>query len=132
MPNLPEHQKSAVWEFFEDVKLITGFLGYTFFTPKRTNEKLENLLYCTRSGTKASGIFADGVFTVLKGSLVRNANNELVTLTEDRTFKSPSGASRFVINNSSNGWTDWRNKGNESLDDLFRRGRANLGTLEKS
>ncbi len=122
-PHLPEHQQSSVEEFFEDVKLITGFLGYTFFISnssiKNENESRE-ILYCKRSGTDAQGIFTDNVFIVLKGSKIKE-NNSIIELKEDKTFKTPSAASGYVVNNSSNGWIDWKNKEGKTLNEIARK-----------
>jgi hypothetical protein len=68
-PHLPEHQKSAINEFFEDVKLIIGFLGYDFF------EKIEKaadseLFFCKRNNIDAKGIYKDGKFVVLSRSKI--------------------------------------------------------------
>jgi hypothetical protein len=123
-PHLPEHQRSSIEEFFEDVKLITGFLGYTFFISKseiKNENDLDNILYCKRSGSDARGIFKDNIFIVLKGSKIKDKNNNIVELQEDTTFKSPSAASGYAVNNSSNGWIDWKNKYGKTLDEIFRK-----------
>jgi hypothetical protein len=88
-PHLPEHQQASIEEFFEDVKLITGFLGYTFFTPKTIikDEKDSNeILYCTRSGTNARGIFKDNIFTLLKGSKIVKELKAAYTRRNDDPF----------------------------------------------
>lgn len=151
-PHLPEHQQSSVEEFFEDIKLITGFLGYNFF--EKIEKKEENeIFYCKRSGIDAKGFYQDGKFIVLKGSkVVKNAissysgrssetgiqkynNNRIskinknfdqldekfISLKENISFNSPSGASCFCLGMSSNGWTDWKNKDGKSLDSILRR-----------
>lgn len=68
-PHLPEHQKAMIEEFFEDVKLITGFLNYNFF--KKIEKKENNeLFYCKRNGIDAKGFYQDGIFTILSGSKI--------------------------------------------------------------
>lgn len=69
-PNLPEHQKAAMDEFFEDVKLITGFAGYNFLTEIK-EEKQQDLYYCKRNGIEAKGIYDGNQFKVLTGSLIK-------------------------------------------------------------
>lgn len=36
-------------------------------------------------------------------------------------FKSPSGASDFVLGGSTNGWVEWKNKHGKTLDEIFRK-----------
>lgn len=145
-PNLPEHQKASVDEFFQDVKLITGFLGYDFFNViERTDN--QNLFYCKRNGIEAIGIYDESKFVVLKGSKItkelnpayekylglrrRNEllgnnfkssdSNELIFTEKDIIFNSPSSASCFCLGMSSNGWIDWKNKEGKTLDEVVRK-----------
>jgi hypothetical protein len=123
-PHLPEHQQSSVEEFFEDVKLITGFLGYTFFISKfeiKSEDDLSEILYCKRAGTDARGIFKDNIFIVLKGSKIKDKDNNVIELQENKTFKTPSAASGYVVNNASNGWIDWKNQNDKTLDEVLRK-----------
>ena len=41
-------------------------------------------------------------------------------LTKVLTFKTPSGASDFVLGGSTNGWTEWKDRDGKTLNDLFR------------
>jgi hypothetical protein len=144
-PNLPEHQEATINEFFIDVKFITEFLGYDYFTKVEISNKTE-IFYCKRSGTNAKGIYEDGKFTILKGSIIlkdtkdgnrtsnkfKDMRNDLIKnhakiidgkfaeLTQDITFNSPSTASSFVIGYSSNGWIDWKNADNKTMDEIIR------------
>lgn len=36
-------------------------------------------------------------------------------------FKTPSGASDFVLDGSTNGWIEWKNKDGKTLDELYRK-----------
>jgi hypothetical protein len=42
-------------------------------------------------------------------------------LPQDQFFKTPSGASDFVIGGSSNGWVEWKDAQGKTLDELIRR-----------
>ena len=42
-------------------------------------------------------------------------------LTKVVTFKTPSGASDFVLGGSTNGWTEWKDRDGKTLDQLFRQ-----------
>ncbi len=143
-PNLPEHQKSSMDEFFEDVRLITGFIGYNFFALIDKNANQE-FYYCKRNGTDAKGIYDKNQFMVLEGSkisakeashyrakpydrqaildnqqLEKISDNFLITK-KDLTFSSPSAASSFCVGKASNGWTDWKNKKGKTLDEVIRK-----------
>lgn len=36
-------------------------------------------------------------------------------------FDTPSGASNFVLGGSTNGWLEWKNKDDKTLDELYRK-----------
>ena len=142
-PNLPEHQKSSMDEFFEDVKLIIGFAGYNFLT-EINKENEENLYYCKRNDINAKAIFADNKIIVLKDSKisakeesyynlknykredliknnkVKNLDDNFMITVQDIIFNSPSSASSFCLGKSSNGWTNWKNSKNKTLDEVIR------------
>ena len=42
-------------------------------------------------------------------------------LTKIVSFRTPSGASDFVLGGSTNGWVEWKNKDGKTLDSLFRQ-----------
>jgi hypothetical protein len=141
-PNLPEHQKATIDEFFEDIKFIMSFLGYSFFTPTKQSAK-QTTFYCTRNGIEAKGFYDGSNFVVLKGSLIWETEKESYKLSlkrlelqknnkleklgnffitkQDFTFSSPSSASSFCVGASSNGWTNWKDKNGNTLDELIRK-----------
>ncbi len=41
---------------------------------------------------------------------------------QDIIFNSPSSASSFCLGKSSNGWTNWKNSKNKTLDEVIRKG----------
>ena len=47
--------------------------------------------------------------------------DEVVTLEEDYEFPSPSAAAVFVLGGSQNGWIEWVNDQNQTLDSVYRR-----------
>jgi hypothetical protein len=139
-PNLPEHQKDCIEDFFEDIKLLSSFIGYSLFDV--IEEKNEHLFFCKNNlGTDAKGFLFEKGFRVLAGSKVRvnvvNSydgfknreeilskyaikENGCYILNKDIEFKSPSSASSFCLGNSSNGWNDWKDKENKTLNEVFR------------
>ena len=98
-------------------------------------------LYLTRTikqinfTVKAIGKQTSDGFVVLKGSIISPMDAEYLSkgylerrkqrkvdennvLLEDVLFSSPSGASSFVIGNSSNGWIEWKTLDGRTLRDL--------------
>lgn len=143
-PNLQEHQKDSVHEFFEDVKLLSSFLGYKLF--EIIEEKTKHLFYCKSSkGSDAKGFYDESGFTVLSGSKIckdttnsfifkgiaamdRDSylrefckeSNGLFIVERNITFKSPSSASTFCLGTRSNGWKSWKDKDGKTLNEKFR------------
>ena len=143
-PNLQEHQRDSVHEFFEDVKLLSSFLGYKLF--EVIEEKTKHLFYCkSGKGADAKGFYDENGFTVLAGSKVRKETTSsfvfkgaaamdrnfyfkefckeeggVFVVEKNITFNSPSTASTFCLGRRSNGWKSWKDKGGKTLDEKFR------------
>ena len=138
-PNLPEYQKDAMAEFFEDIKILTSFTGCNLFD---TIEAKEQHLFFT-SGRKcdAKGFYHSTGFTVLKGSIVakdtvvslqwKDKRDRLVNeycsmqddklmMNSDKTFSSPSSAADFCTGSSVNGWNVWKDNEGKTLADVYR------------
>lgn len=113
-PNLPEHQRDAMDEFFDDIKFLALFIGCGIFEISQPKE--EHLFYTKARGCNAKGFYNSAGFTVLKGSIVANncvpsftwkakrermveeyatLNNGIWTMDSDKTFSSPSTAADF-------------------------------------
>ena len=139
-PNLPEYQKDAMDEFFEDIKFLTSFIGITIFESAPVNRL--PIFFFKRRGAEARGIYDGNGFTVLNGSklskdivsschaierremIVKNYSqidkNGHPILTSDVSFSSPSTASGICGGCSSNGWIDWKNAEGQTLDEIYR------------
>ena len=139
-PNLPEYQKDAMDEFFEDIKFLTSFIGITIFESAPVNRL--PIFFFKRRGAEARGIYDGNGFTVLNGSklskdivsschaierremIVKNYSqidkNGHPILTSDVSFSSPSTASSICGGCSSNGWIDWKNAEGQTLDEIYR------------
>jgi hypothetical protein len=139
-PNLPEHQRSSIEEFFEDVKLLTSFVGCTIFDVPVQKDK--HLFFIKNKACQAKGFYDDHGFTVLKGSIVaiktvpsftwpekrekeinefaESIDGKLILHT-DRTFSSPSSASVFCLGSNNNGWDTWKDEKGQSLDEVYRK-----------
>ena len=139
-PNLPEHQRDAMEEFFEDVKFLASFIGCNIFEISQPKE--EHLFFTKGRGCNAKGFYNSAGFTVLKGSILANncvpsfgwkekrekfikeyatfENGKLI-MNSDKTFSSPSTAADFCIGSSNNGWLVWKDMDNNTLDSVYRK-----------
>ncbi|WP_088364023.1 GIY-YIG nuclease family protein [Bacillus cereus] len=108
----------------------------------------EEMLYCKRRDADAFGKYTKEGFIVYKGSKlasestpgyeplleehikkVENLIKQGVLILEeghyvflkDHRFNAPSTASEFILQSKSNGWKDWKNKNNVTLDVLKRQ-----------
>ncbi len=141
-PNLPEYQKNTIDEFFEDIKLLTSFIGYNIFEIVR--EKSEHLFFIgNKDNFYAKGFYNENGFIVLENSIISKSTADSYISNEKRkalihqyvvergdgklvvnkniTFASPSGASNFVLGRNSNGWTEWKDNNGRTLDDIYRK-----------
>lgn len=139
-PNLPEHQKDSMDEFFEDIKFLTSFIGCNIFDVAKTQDK--HLFHTKSRGCNASGFYDGSGFTVLKGSVIANSSvpslvwkdkrakllneytkneNDRLILDSDKTFSSPSTAADFCIGSSNNGWLVWKDQDGQTLDSVYRK-----------
>lgn len=130
--NVTEEKESELEEFVEFAAIVMGVLGHNVFEPLISimaapeNSTVYPELYCRRSGANAFGRVTSEGFVVLADSKLRmrpmssysesskNAREKHAniidaegTLQKDILFKSPSGASSFVLMGSSNGYLDW-------------------------
>ena len=139
-PNLPEHQRDAMDDFFEDIKFLASFIGCGIFEISQPKE--EHLFYTKGRGCDAKGFYNSSGFTVLKGSMIVNnctqsfqwkekrgkmlkeyatCNNGIWTMLSNKTFASPSTAAMFCLGRAVNGWTEWKDKKGNSLDSVYRK-----------
>ena len=112
----------------------------------QTTEESDPLVYCKskKKGVKADGRWTSDGFVVYAGSVASIENTEdtevrngkiAETLLEggvlevkgehyefvkDHIFRSPSGASDFILGRFSNGWTVWKTKNGDTLDKIYR------------
>lgn len=140
VPNLPEHQRDSMDEFFEDVKFLASFIGCNIFEIKQPNT--EHLFYTKGRGCNAKGFYSSDGFTVLRGSVLAKTmvpsfnwkdkrdkmlkeyasiENDMLVMTSDKTFSSPSTAADFCIGSSNNGWLVWKDKNGITLDAVYRK-----------
>ena len=136
--NITEEKESELEEFIDYAKIIMGTLGHKIFIPlvetsatstdEDGNIVIDDLLYCSASGAKATGKRTSEGFVVLKGSQIssnltkscpdstlrnrkkyaKNIDANYI-LTEDILFSSPSAAASFVGGASLSGNASWHN-----------------------
>lgn len=139
-PNLPEYQRGAMDEFFEDIKFLAAFTGCNIFEITQPKEK--HLFYVKGRGCDAKGFYSTSGFTVLKGSVVaenctpsfhwKDKRTKLLgeytikkglafIVVSDITFSSPSTAAMFCLGRSANGWDEWKDDDWKTLDIIYRK-----------
>lgn len=144
--SLSNYQRDIMDEFFDDVRLLSSFIGCPIFEKQeKTKTKVgENLFHITVRDCNAHGIFneIDHSMRILKGSLLpqstvpsyrdgekRNAiiaamskptKDGFWELQRDYVLASPSTAASYCSGRSCNGWLNWINDEGQSLDELYR------------
>lgn len=140
---IDEYDLAAVEEIYDEIQFIMATQGYKMNDAKSTlNES--DILHTTRNGITAFGIYDGEKFDVLEGSQINvdkpahlqrynRQRKELLSqqfiinvdgkyiLKVTLDFKTPSGASDFVLGGSTNGWVEWKNKDGKTLDELYRK-----------
>lgn len=138
-PNLPEHQKDTIDEFFDNVKMLSSFIHCSIF--EIIEQKDKPLFYTHNRGCDARGFYDENGFTVLKGNILAKStapsfgwkdnrdvfikehttteSNNMV-LIQDYTFTSPSAAANYCIGSSNNGWITWKDSKGRTLDEVYR------------
>ena len=142
MPNLPEHQRDAMNEFFDDCVFLSSFIGCSLFETEKEETNERTIYYLPRNGCNARGVYTAEGFIVLRGSKVMKGVAKYIKgvqqreaiikeytfekdgelyMNADRLFGSPSSAACFCLGQSSNGWRDWKDKDGRTLDELIRK-----------
>jgi len=131
---------NLVEEYYKKIKFLMISSGYSL----ETNQGSSSIFKTNRRGIVARGIYSGDSFEVLEGSEVDILNQsklekynqmreELIKdeilikegdkyiLKKSLEFKTPSGASDFVLGGATNGWTEWKNNENKTLDEVYRK-----------
>lgn len=143
---LPEIDKADAMNFYSDLTLLVGVLGYPFFQEKRHTKETRKTYYCKGPSADAKGIYTDEGFVVLEGSIARiqpadSAKDRYMKLRpnmiesgvivehtidsyifkKDYIFNSPSAAAQNVLARNANGWTEWKDEHGVTLDQNLRK-----------
>ena len=139
---ISEYDLPQVEEIYEEIEFIMGTLGFRM--NDSSTQSNQEIFTTSRRGVVAKGVYSGESFDVLPGSeidLTKAVNIEsynakrqeclkdgTITETDGKyyltkivSFRTPSGASDFVLGGSTNGWVEWKNKDGKTLDYLFRQ-----------
>lgn len=144
--SLPESVESETLEFYDNLNLLLSTLGYPILdeSPDKT-ETVSGIYTCKNQAIEAHGKLTDEGFVVLAGStasrntkgslgdsingtherllelgIISEKDDEAYIFQKDYLFRSPSGASDFVLGYSSNGWVAWKGANGATLHDRER------------
>lgn len=148
-PHAPAPLAADCLEIFDTGRTLVASLGVPLFERfgnRISNDESQDVLFCRRSNTAASGTYTDEGFVVLKGSLGKAeigkgfhshsfarlredllqqgriaVEDGVLVFKDDVLFSSPSGASAVVCGTACNGWLDWKNERGVTLHELKRR-----------
>jgi hypothetical protein len=141
--SLTDQDRDFVLLIFEDLKIIIATLGYPIFEHAKKSKK--STYYCKGENADASGEYTEEGFVVNRGSkfsieektglnesrkLIRKnlleksilkKEGEVYVLQEDFTFSSPSASASIVLGKKVNGWNEWKDKDDKTLDEIVRQ-----------
>ncbi|MCS0234005.1 MULTISPECIES: GIY-YIG nuclease family protein [Vibrio harveyi group] len=146
-PHTPIPLKADCDEIHDIGSLLLATLGYPIFEPltEPTMTKAEQTFICNRAGVDAKGIYTSEGMVVLRGSSapmttkrkteqrfydkrdellakgVVNTDGQRFVFQRDYLFRTPSGASMFLLLATSNGWVDWKTDKGVTLHDYQGR-----------
>jgi hypothetical protein len=146
--NITEEKESELEEFIEYATIVMGTLGHKVFepllqpmtAPSLSNEvcaQKEHVFYIKRSNANAQARLTSEGVVVLTGSVIREGivpscpdfvkkvredNKEYIdennVLQKDILFKTPSGASAFVLGAPTNGNVEWKTEDGRTLKEV--------------
>lgn len=144
---LSEFEKVSIGQYFENIKFILSVFHYELFESLEESF-IDNTFYFIESdGVNAKAkILENGEVLVMSGSVARIRETESFSgwskiarqqflkegkfiikddnsyeLSEDVIFKSPSAAAATLVGRSINGWTAWKDKDGNTLDENLRK-----------
>jgi len=141
---IDEYDLPLIEEVYEEIQFIMATQGYKMESSENSINEA-NTLHTTRNGVKAFGAYDGDHFEVLEGSQIDfsrrvklekyNAQREklfndgdiiadkngVYILKVSLEFNTPSGASDFVLGGSTNGWIEWKNREEKTLDEIYRK-----------
>jgi Domain of unknown function (DUF4357) len=140
-PAISEMEQAVMTEFFHNLQLLVGALGYKIFEPlvNPTATDSDEYQITAARGAKARAILVSDGMVVLNGSAAASSEvpstpesisklrqiliadgvlvqqNGNLIFTRDHLFSSPSAAAGAVLGRSANGWIEWKDSAGHSL-----------------
>ena len=139
---ISEYDMPIVGEIYEEIEFIMATLGYRMNNAAaKENQKIFST---SRRGVVAYGTYTGESFELLPDSEIDLSHPANIAsynvkrqsmlsdgtiekrsdgkhyLTKVVSFKTPSGASDFVLGGSSNGWVEWKDSNGKTLSELYR------------
>ena len=143
--NLSKPDEDFVLNFFDDLRILIGTLGYPIFEVNKRKEGATEIFFCKRKYCSASGNLTEDGFLVYKGSMasledksysnkavpekrkklieegILEKKGEYLVFVNDFVFNSPSMAAAVVVGGNANGWNEWKTKTGKTLDEIKRQ-----------
>lgn len=130
-------------KIYNEISFMMSSFGYPLENLS-CSKKNNKVFKTSRRGIEALGNYFADKFDLLEGSQIDVAKkcgldkynqlrdelinsgdlqkvNDMYILKKTISFKTPSGASDFVLGGSTNGWTEWKDKNGKTLDELYRK-----------
>lgn len=138
---IDEYDLPLIEETYEEINFIMATQGYKMIDDQvQSNAKI---FYTKKNGVVGKGMYYGDKFELMIGSEIdftktsyldsyNRQRGELlkkgeITLINDKyilqvnlAFNSPSGAAEFVLGGSQNGWVEWKDNKNKTLDSIYR------------
>jgi len=138
---IPEFDLPIIEDIYEEIEFVMATLGYKLYRNVDAND--EPIYRTSRRGIIAYGKYSGEKFELMPGSQIdiskkvnlESYNTMRKTLIDGQginlkdgkyyldvilEFKTPSGASDFVLGGSTNGWLEWKDSTGKTLDEIFR------------
>ena len=146
-PHIREAEEADILDYYETMRILLATLGYPILEEIEKPQSESELLVCRGKGAVGYGLYTEEEFVVQKdstatwettpsaqdwiintrkqlfeeGVLVPAEEGKTYRFAKDQPFKTPTGGSAVILGRSSNGWTAWKNKAGQTLDELIRQ-----------
>lgn len=140
-PAISEMEQAVMTEFFDNLQLLVGSLGYKLFEPliNPATTSVEEYTISASRGAEARAVLTSDGMVVLKDSTAAGSEvpstpesiiklrqqllvdgilvqqNGVIAFARDHLFSSPSGAAGVVLGRSANGWIEWKDMAGRTL-----------------
>lgn len=141
--SLTEQDIDFVLSFYDDMKVLISALGFPIFEEIKKERK--NLFYCKGKGAIAEWELNEDWITIFKWSKanieetatagdwvigmrrkliekgILKKDGDFYTFTENYTFSSPSASAAVILARRANGWIEWKDLNNKTMDEIMRK-----------